>query len=334
MRYRLCDDEEDVSGIAVELAIQAEPFADEVPYRLALHARRRAGGGGAGGRADAGRAVRARPRAARRRRGRVRPFRARPTRCSASTWRRPACRACDQRGRRHRLGGRRQGARRQADAKRRRRPAGARRARGWRWLPRASATTPPACSRPDPRRRARRRPAGRPRGRRARRARSARRAPCRSPRPPSGRPGSRSARRRSIGNPKMPVEIAGKAIDAMPRSPATSTDRRWAEASFASSVLLAAVPDRPDRVDHVAGRQPARGRRLGIAHAAPAEQPALLEDRRAAGAVDRAVHAATAEQRAVGRVDDGVHLDRRDVALDQRDRNVHRETVARARAGG
>ena len=39
MRYRLCDDEEDVTGIAVELAIQAEPFADEVPYRLALHAR-------------------------------------------------------------------------------------------------------------------------------------------------------------------------------------------------------------------------------------------------------------------------------------------------------
>ena len=39
MRYRLCDDEEAVTGIAVELAIQAEPFADEVPYRLALHAR-------------------------------------------------------------------------------------------------------------------------------------------------------------------------------------------------------------------------------------------------------------------------------------------------------
>jgi hypothetical protein len=38
MRYRLCDDEEHVTGIAVELAIQAEPFADEVPYRLALHA--------------------------------------------------------------------------------------------------------------------------------------------------------------------------------------------------------------------------------------------------------------------------------------------------------
>ena len=39
MRYRLCDGEEEVTGIAVELAIQAEPFADEVPYRLALHAR-------------------------------------------------------------------------------------------------------------------------------------------------------------------------------------------------------------------------------------------------------------------------------------------------------
>jgi hypothetical protein len=38
MRYRLCDAEEEVSGIAVELAIDAEPFADSVPYRLALHA--------------------------------------------------------------------------------------------------------------------------------------------------------------------------------------------------------------------------------------------------------------------------------------------------------
>jgi hypothetical protein len=38
MRYRLCDAEEEVTGIAVELAIQAEPFAEEVPYRLALHA--------------------------------------------------------------------------------------------------------------------------------------------------------------------------------------------------------------------------------------------------------------------------------------------------------
>jgi hypothetical protein len=38
MRYRLCDAEEDVSGIAVELHIVAEPFAEEVPYALTLHA--------------------------------------------------------------------------------------------------------------------------------------------------------------------------------------------------------------------------------------------------------------------------------------------------------
>jgi len=38
MRYRLCDSEQDVSGIAVHLDINAEPFADEVPYELALHA--------------------------------------------------------------------------------------------------------------------------------------------------------------------------------------------------------------------------------------------------------------------------------------------------------
>jgi hypothetical protein len=38
MRYRLCDTAQDVSGISVELDISAEPFADEVPYGLVLHA--------------------------------------------------------------------------------------------------------------------------------------------------------------------------------------------------------------------------------------------------------------------------------------------------------
>ena len=38
MRIRLCDTEEDVSGISVELVITAEPFADSVPYSLTLHA--------------------------------------------------------------------------------------------------------------------------------------------------------------------------------------------------------------------------------------------------------------------------------------------------------
>jgi hypothetical protein len=38
MRYRLCDAAEDITGISVELVIRAEPFADEVPYELGLHA--------------------------------------------------------------------------------------------------------------------------------------------------------------------------------------------------------------------------------------------------------------------------------------------------------
>ena len=39
MRYRLCDAAEEVSGIAVELEVSAEPFADQVPYTLTLVAR-------------------------------------------------------------------------------------------------------------------------------------------------------------------------------------------------------------------------------------------------------------------------------------------------------
>ncbi len=37
MRYRICDGAEEVSGISVHLDISAEPFADAVPYELALH---------------------------------------------------------------------------------------------------------------------------------------------------------------------------------------------------------------------------------------------------------------------------------------------------------
>ena len=83
--------------------------------------------------------------------------------------------------------------------------------------------------------------------------------------------------------------------------------------------LSAAAPDRPDGVDHVPRRQVARRRRLRVAGRAAAEAAALLEDRRAAGTVDRAVDAAAAEQRLVGGVDDRVDLLLRDVALDELD---------------
>jgi hypothetical protein len=38
MRYRLCDSSEEISGIAVELDVAVEPFADDVPYALTLAA--------------------------------------------------------------------------------------------------------------------------------------------------------------------------------------------------------------------------------------------------------------------------------------------------------
>ena len=38
MRYHLCDAEQDVTGISIELAIVSEPFAESVPYELTLHA--------------------------------------------------------------------------------------------------------------------------------------------------------------------------------------------------------------------------------------------------------------------------------------------------------
>ena len=65
-----------------------------------------------------------------------------------------------------------------------------------------------------------------------------------------------------------------------------------------------ADPDRSDGVDHVLGVEVAGRRRLRVARLAPSQQAALLEDRRTARAVDRAVHAAAAEERRVGGVHD------------------------------
>jgi len=38
VRYHLCDTEQGVTGISIELAIESEPFAESVPYELTLHA--------------------------------------------------------------------------------------------------------------------------------------------------------------------------------------------------------------------------------------------------------------------------------------------------------
>ena len=77
-----------------------------------------------------------------------------------------------------------------------------------------------------------------------------------------------------------------------------------------------AAPDGTDRVEDVARGEVAGTGRLHVAGRTAAERLALLEDRRARRAVDRAVDAAAAEQALVRGVHDRVHLLARDVALD------------------
>ena len=83
--------------------------------------------------------------------------------------------------------------------------------------------------------------------------------------------------------------------------------------------VLAAMPDRADGVDDMLRRELAGGRRFCVAGLTAAEVPALLENRRAAGAMNRAVHASAAEERRVRRVHDRVDLLLGDVALNEDD---------------
>src|SRR5439155_34672 len=92
-----------------------------------------------------------------------------------------------------------------------------------------------------------------------------------------------------------------------------------AGAAGLGGVLVLAAPDRPDRVDHPAGREAAAGRPLCVPDFTAAEQAALLEDRRPAGTVDRAVDSPAAQQARVRSVDDRVDRLRRDVAANDLD---------------
>ena len=83
--------------------------------------------------------------------------------------------------------------------------------------------------------------------------------------------------------------------------------------------LAAASPHRADSVDHVARTQVPRTRRLRLSGRAPAEEPALGEQRRARGAVDRAVHPTPTEQARVRRVDDRVGVLLGDVTVKKLD---------------
>src|SRR5262249_32037946 len=86
----------------------------------------------------------------------------------------------------------------------------------------------------------------------------------------------------------------------------------------------AAVPDRPDGMDDVAGREVPGTRGLRVAGRAAAEAAALLHDRRPAGTVDGAVDAPAAAQAAVRGVHDRVHRARGETAVDELEAHIHR----------
>ena len=71
--------------------------------------------------------------------------------------------------------------------------------------------------------------------------------------------------------------------------------------------MLAVAPDRADRVNDPFGRQPVALGDLRLAGRAAAQRPALREQLRPGGAMNRAIHAAAAQQGRVRGVHDGVH---------------------------
>ncbi len=69
-------------------------------------------------------------------------------------------------------------------------------------------------------------------------------------------------------------------------------------------------------MNHMPGRQPISAGDFGAAGLAAMERAAFRKKLRSGRAMDRAVHATTAEQRGVGGVDDGVDAQARDVGDD------------------
>ena len=74
--------------------------------------------------------------------------------------------------------------------------------------------------------------------------------------------------------------------------------------------LVAAAPDRTDRMNDVPGLEAIAAGDLGGTGVAAAQRLALGQQLGSGGAMDRAVDAAAAEQRRVRGVDDGVDVER------------------------
>ena len=81
--------------------------------------------------------------------------------------------------------------------------------------------------------------------------------------------------------------------------------------------MIAALPDRPNRVDHIARRQIVAAGELRLARRAATERAAFCQEFWPSCAMDRPVHTTAAKQRIFRRVDDRVHSKPRDIRLFQ-----------------
>jgi hypothetical protein len=86
---------------------------------------------------------------------------------------------------------------------------------------------------------------------------------------------------------------------------------------------LAAAPNRTNGVDDVTREKAKAGGHFGIASLAAAEFGARRAELGTCGAVDCAIHAASAKQRPVGGVDDDIDVEPCDVAFDDLDAAAH-----------
>ena len=105
----------------------------------------------------------------------------------------------------------------------------------------------------------------------------------------------------------MPVEIAGKAIEAEAVGSAERDRGGVTRRQRLIFARVAAAPDRADGMDHMPRRQLVTFGDLGAAGLAAIEGAAFREQSGPRRAMDRAIDAAPAEQGRIGGVDDGVN---------------------------
>jgi hypothetical protein len=94
--------------------------------------------------------------------------------------------------------------------------------------------------------------------------------------------------------------------------------------------LTAAMPNRPNGMNHMPRRQPITFGDLGLASLAAMERTAFGKKLRPGGTMDGAIDAASAEQRGIGSVDDGVNAKCRDIG--DGDFQPRRAKLARGKA--